>query len=498
MTNALEGEPLPVYGDGKQVREWLHAEDHCAGIELVLREGAPGEVYNVGGEDHENLEVTYRILELTGADQSLIRHVDDRAGHDRRYAVDDSKLRALGWAPAHSFGEGACRRPSIGIATTVTGGSRSSRVTYRRVLRPSIRQPAQGLSRLTENTFVVSAMRYLSVLVISLVLAAAAAAADPRLAPVAPAPMSAPVYVLTGGGYGHGVGLGQYGALAQAKAGRTYRQILDFYYEGTAAGTSPVSKVRVLLATGKPSAVIDSPVPFVVRDATGVKTELPAGPVPLGAGPPGPRRREARDAHRPPGVRAGERRDAEPERQGVSRQAARLGRRRALQVIDLVGLDAYLLGVVPGEVPKDWPAEALKAQAVAARSYALANIVKKRPFDLYADQRSQVYAGVAAETPATTAAVLATRREIRTFDGKAAIHVVLLVVGWSHGLEPGCLRCPVRLPPDTRRSVGRALPVPSLGAEDVHARDARSAHSGSRPRWSTSRSCRRSRGGRRR
>ncbi len=105
VTNALEGEPLPVYGDGKQVREWLHAEDHCAGIELVLHEGAPGEVYNVGGEDHENLEVTHRILELTGADPDLIRHVDDRAGHDRRYAVDDAKLRALGWTPQHSFGE---------------------------------------------------------------------------------------------------------------------------------------------------------------------------------------------------------------------------------------------------------------------------------------------------------------------------------------------------------------------------------------------------------
>jgi dTDP-glucose 4,6-dehydratase len=105
-TNALDGGPLPVYGDGKQVREWLHAEDHCAGIELVLNEGAPGEVYNVGGEDHENIEVTYRILELTGADPGLIRHVEDRAGHDRRYAVDDAKLRALGWAPEHSFGEG--------------------------------------------------------------------------------------------------------------------------------------------------------------------------------------------------------------------------------------------------------------------------------------------------------------------------------------------------------------------------------------------------------
>ena len=118
VTNALEGEPLPVYGDGKQVREWLHAEDHCAGIELVLHEGAPGEIYNVGGEDHENIEVTHRILELTGADPSLVRHVEDRAGHDRRYAVDDSKLRALGWAPAALVRRGRARRPrSTGTAS---------------------------------------------------------------------------------------------------------------------------------------------------------------------------------------------------------------------------------------------------------------------------------------------------------------------------------------------------------------------------------------------
>ena len=106
-TNALEGEPLPVYGDGRQVRDWLWVEDHCAGIELVLREGAPGEVYNVGGDDErENVEIVARILELTGADESLVRHVEDRAGHDRRYSLDTGKLRALGWAPRKRFDEG--------------------------------------------------------------------------------------------------------------------------------------------------------------------------------------------------------------------------------------------------------------------------------------------------------------------------------------------------------------------------------------------------------
>ena len=105
-TNALEGEPLPLYGDGRQVREWLHAEDHCAAIELVLRRGEAGAVYNVGGEERENADVARRIVALTGADDSLIRHVEDRPGHDRRYALDDSRLRALGWSPSRSFEDG--------------------------------------------------------------------------------------------------------------------------------------------------------------------------------------------------------------------------------------------------------------------------------------------------------------------------------------------------------------------------------------------------------
>ncbi len=106
VTNALDGLPLPLYGDGRQVREWLHVDDHCAAVELVLREGKSGEVYNVGGEAVENLELTRRIVELTGCDPALVRHVDDRPGHDRRYAVDDGKVRALGWEPRRSLEEG--------------------------------------------------------------------------------------------------------------------------------------------------------------------------------------------------------------------------------------------------------------------------------------------------------------------------------------------------------------------------------------------------------
>jgi dTDP-glucose 4,6-dehydratase len=106
-TNALDGEPLPLYGDGRQVRDWLYVEDHCAGVEFVLHEGAPGEIYNVGGGDeHENFDVAGRIIELASADRALLRSVPDRPGHDRRYSLDSSKLRSLGWAPQKRFEEG--------------------------------------------------------------------------------------------------------------------------------------------------------------------------------------------------------------------------------------------------------------------------------------------------------------------------------------------------------------------------------------------------------
>jgi dTDP-glucose 4,6-dehydratase len=106
VTNALDGLTLPVYGDGRQRREWLHAEDHCAAVELVLREGEPGAIYNIGGEERENLEVVTRIVELTGASPALVRHVEDRPGHDRRYSVDSTRIRALGWEPRHELESG--------------------------------------------------------------------------------------------------------------------------------------------------------------------------------------------------------------------------------------------------------------------------------------------------------------------------------------------------------------------------------------------------------
>ncbi|HYH59913.1 MAG TPA: dTDP-glucose 4,6-dehydratase [Thermoleophilaceae bacterium] len=107
VLNAIHGDPLPVYGDGRQVRNWLYVEDFARAIDTVLREGGPGEVYNVGGPDEEeNIRVVERILELTGRDESLIEHVEDRKGHDRRYSLASDKVRALGWEAQVQFAEG--------------------------------------------------------------------------------------------------------------------------------------------------------------------------------------------------------------------------------------------------------------------------------------------------------------------------------------------------------------------------------------------------------
>ena len=104
ITNALEDKPLPLYGDGKNVRDWLYVLDNCAAIDLVLRKGKDGEIYNIGGgHEVENVALTRQVLHLLGKPESLITPVTDRPGHDRRYALDSSKMAGLGWKPAHSF-----------------------------------------------------------------------------------------------------------------------------------------------------------------------------------------------------------------------------------------------------------------------------------------------------------------------------------------------------------------------------------------------------------
>ncbi|MBX0328816.1 dTDP-glucose 4,6-dehydratase [Oscillochloris sp. ZM17-4] len=103
-TNAIDDIPLPIYGDGLQMRDYQFVLDHCEGIDLVLHKGALGETYNVGtGVETANIDMAHKILRILGKPESLLQHVTDRAGHDRRYALDCSKLRALGWSSRHSF-----------------------------------------------------------------------------------------------------------------------------------------------------------------------------------------------------------------------------------------------------------------------------------------------------------------------------------------------------------------------------------------------------------
>jgi dTDP-glucose 4,6-dehydratase len=107
VTNAIDDQPLPLYGNGRQRRDWLAVQDHCAAIERVFSDGDPGQIYNIGGgNERENLSVAERLLALLGKSRSLIRFVEDRPGHDRRYAVDCRKLMKLGWQPTVPFDDG--------------------------------------------------------------------------------------------------------------------------------------------------------------------------------------------------------------------------------------------------------------------------------------------------------------------------------------------------------------------------------------------------------
>lgn len=113
ISNLLAGKQVPVYGDGLNVRDWLHVEDHCQAIDLVLRKGLPGEVYNIGGNNERtNMEITKLLIEKLGKDESSIKYVQDRPGHDKRYAIDAAKIRRdLGWNPKYNF--------ETGIAQTI-------------------------------------------------------------------------------------------------------------------------------------------------------------------------------------------------------------------------------------------------------------------------------------------------------------------------------------------------------------------------------------------
>lgn len=248
-------------------------------------------------------------------------------------------------------------------------------------------------------------------------MVAATASAQP--APPAAIPGEA-LFVVSGKGYGHGVGMSQYGAYGMAKAGDTYDEILRHYYTGVELGPAPTTEVRVLLAEGRRAVTLASTAPFTIRDATGEIYRLPAGPLTLRTNLELPTSEGTAVAVSPLVVR--------PAKATPLSLDGRLYRGRLqvtaqgafLQVVNFAGLESYLQGVVAGEMPHSWPLDALRAQAVAARSYALANLVKGKPFDLYADVRSQVYLGVAGEKPRTTEAVLSTAGEVVLYGGRVA------------------------------------------------------------------------------
>jgi stage II sporulation protein D len=262
---------------------------------------------------------------------------------------------------------------------------------------------------------------------LALTVAAALASVAAGAGQATAAPPSPTAFVLAGGGWGHGVGMSQWGAFGQAKAGRDYRSILAHYYPGTTLGPSPVAvpaKLRVLVADGVGSVSITAPGAITVVDAAGTKAQvdrqLTLGPklvLPAAAGAATPTPTPLAD---PVTLRA-----AGGGLLVVGGKAYRgslrvLRAAKKLQLVNVVPLESYLLGVVPGEMPKDWPLDALEAQAVAARTYAIANLVEGRSFDLYSDARSQLYYGANAESPGTTRAVTETRGQVLSYDGAPA------------------------------------------------------------------------------
>jgi stage II sporulation protein D len=262
-------------------------------------------------------------------------------------------------------------------------------------------------------------LKLVAAALLAVVAPVAAAAARVR---VEPAPQAQVTFLVSGHGYGHGIGMSQWGARGYAEHAWGYRQILRHFYPGTALGPAPLGRVRVLIAEHRRKLAISSAKPFRVRDATGAVYPLEAPALVLDArlrvpiaGVVQPQPLEGPLTFLPAGapLELG----GKPYR-GTFTVDARAGR---VHCIDTLGVDAYVSGVVSVEMPHDWPAEAQKAQAVAARSYALATIARGATlFDVFADTRSQVYGGIAAETPEGDAAVAATAGQVLLYRGTVA------------------------------------------------------------------------------
>ena len=277
------------------------------------------------------------------------------------------------------------------------------------------------------------------------------------------------VLVLDGHGWGHGLGMSQWGAYGYAKHGWSYDRILAHYYPGTTLG------------------------PATTADRAGAARRGEEGDAELERAVDGHRRRRAprearsgrsscstgrsRSAGRPGAAAAVHLRSRPAALGRTARRTAASstvsGDGKLVQVVDIVGLEQYLKGVVPAEMPSNWPPAALEAQAVAARSYALANLAKGRPFDLYGDTRSQVYGGIAAESPATSAAVDGDEGRGRALRRQGRGHVVLLDLRRPHGLRARGDRDRRAVPRLGRRSVRHAVAVPRLGPDGARRGEGR-------------------------
>jgi stage II sporulation protein D len=231
----------------------------------------------------------------------------------------------------------------------------------------------------------------------------------------------ASTFFVAGHGWGHGIGLAQYGAYGYALHGWMYDKIVAHYYPGTSLGQAQLKKVRVLLAGGTKRIAVSSRSQFTVRDAAGKSHKLPAGRQTLG---PALKLKlaSAQQATALPGPLVFSPGD-DPVSLGnrAYRGTLRVSSSgTSLRVVNTIGLEAYLWGVVPSEMPDRWPAEALAAQAVVARTYALRHLHLGGDFDLYPDTRSQVYGGIAAESLPATEAVNQTTGDVVLYQGELA------------------------------------------------------------------------------
>ena len=232
------------------------------------------------------------------------------------------------------------------------------------------------------------------------------------LAGLAAQAQAATTFVVDGHGWGHGVGMSQYGALGFASNGWSYQRILAHFYRGTKIGLLPNTSVRVLVAEGQSRIVVSSKRPFRRLPAKGKPQTLKRGARTL---TPAAVRKLGGSVRFEPGIRpllVGDR----PFR-GAIEVYVQGG---SLYAVNHVSLDHYLRGVVPREMPFHWPQQALRAQAVVARSYTLATLHPGDRFDLYSDTRDQVYDGISAEKPSTNRAVAATAGRIVTWNGRVA------------------------------------------------------------------------------